>query len=181
MSLQSSGQDSSLEEEQVKRDDKPSSSHLWARSGTIQTKRNPATTYWCGEKYTIITNGSLIRTPSTGSTWQEHKRRGTAVLADKVSRHNCSRFSAVRCVERVVCQKGDNTFIWKTLSASARSKDSSQGSMEIKAAAARAAAAGHWGRLRETASGANPRYTNRQPKSQKLRETVARYWVTCCR
>ena len=74
------------------------------------------------------------------------------------------------CIEKVVCHKREKLY------AGALSEDSSQECLEIKAAAARAAAAaaGRAERLRENASGASPRYPNRQSKPQKLREAVAR-------
>ena len=95
MSFQSSGQDFSLEEENVKRDDKPSSSHLSARSGTFQTKKNPATSSCGREKCTVTASGSLIRTPSAGSSWPEHKTRIT-ILADQMSCRICIQLCARR-------------------------------------------------------------------------------------
>ena len=44
MCNQSSDQDSSLEDEKVKKEDRPFSSHLSAHSGTIQVKKNLAVT-----------------------------------------------------------------------------------------------------------------------------------------
>ena len=68
MSLQSSHQDSSLEE------DRPSFSHLPTRSGTIQTKKDLAMTYQNEEKYTVTVSGQFPRTPS-GSMYPEHKTK----------------------------------------------------------------------------------------------------------
>ena len=87
----------------------------------------------------------------------ESTRKGTAVLADKVSRHNCSRYSAGRLHRKSGMPAMRQNFIWKTLHSSAISEDCSQECLEIKAEAARAAAAGHTERLWETASGPNPR------------------------
>ena len=67
MSLQSSNQDSSLEDEKAKKEDGPSSSHLSTRSGTIQMKKNLEMTYQNREKYTITVSGKILRTPSAGS------------------------------------------------------------------------------------------------------------------
>ena len=70
---QSSDQDSSLEDEKAKKEDRPSSSHLSTRSVTIQTQQNLAMTYSSREKYTISVSGKLVRTPSDGSILPEHK------------------------------------------------------------------------------------------------------------
>ena len=67
MLRQFSNQDSSLEDEKVKKEDRPSSSHLSTRSGTIQTKKHPAMTYQNREKYTVTVRGKILRTLSTGS------------------------------------------------------------------------------------------------------------------
>ena len=65
---QSSNQDSSLEDEKVKKEDRLSSSHFSARSGTIRTKKNPAMTFQNREKCTITVSGRTLRMPSTEST-----------------------------------------------------------------------------------------------------------------
>ena len=57
MSLLSSNQDSSLADEKAEKEDRPSSSHLSTRLGTIQTKKNLAMTYLNREKYTITVSG----------------------------------------------------------------------------------------------------------------------------
>ena len=57
-------QDTSLEDEKAKKEDRPSSSHLSTRSGTIQTKKNLAMTYQNREKYTITVSGKLLTAPS---------------------------------------------------------------------------------------------------------------------
>ena len=64
MSLQSSNQDSSLEDEKAKKEVRPSSSHLPTRAGTIQTKKNLAMTYQNREKYTITASGKILRIPA---------------------------------------------------------------------------------------------------------------------
>ena len=53
-------------------------------------------------------------------------RKGTAVLADQVSCHHCSWFSAGRFNRKSGIPEGIQNFIWKTLHASARFNDSSQ-------------------------------------------------------
>ena len=58
MLLQSSNQDSSLEDEKVKKEGTPSSSRLPTHSGTIQTKKNLAMTSQSREMYTISVNGN---------------------------------------------------------------------------------------------------------------------------
>ena len=60
MSLQSSNQDSSLEDEKAKKEERPSSPH-------IQAKKNLAMTFQNREKYTITVSGRILRTPSTRS------------------------------------------------------------------------------------------------------------------
>ena len=67
MLFQSSNQDSSLEDEKAKKEDRKSSSHLTTRSGTMQTKKNLAMMYQNREKYTITVSGKILRTPSVGS------------------------------------------------------------------------------------------------------------------
>ena len=76
MSLQSSNQDSSLEDEKAKKEDRPSSSHLTTRSGTMQTKKNPAMMYQNREKCTFTVSRKILRTPSVGSILPEHKTKG---------------------------------------------------------------------------------------------------------
>ena len=63
----SSNQDSLLEDEKAKNEDRPSSSQVSTQSGKIQTKKNPAMTSLSREKYTITASGNFVRTPSTGS------------------------------------------------------------------------------------------------------------------
>ena len=67
MCNQSSNQVLSLEDEEAKNEDRPSSSHLSTRSVTIQTKKILAMTSLSREKYTITATGKLVRTQSTGS------------------------------------------------------------------------------------------------------------------
>ena len=57
MSLQSSNQDLSLEDEKANKEDRPSSSHLSIHSGTIQMKKNLARTSRSREKYTFTVSG----------------------------------------------------------------------------------------------------------------------------
>ena len=75
MSLQSSSQDSSLEDEKARKEDRPSSSHTSTHSGTIQKKKKLAMTFRRREKHTTTTSGNLVRTPSAGSTCPEHNKR----------------------------------------------------------------------------------------------------------
>ena len=95
MSLQSSNQDSSLEDEKAKKEDRPYSSHLSTRSKTIQTKKNLAITYQNREKYTITVSGKYSGrrlldqlSPST--------RQTITILADKVSCCSCIQLCAGR-------------------------------------------------------------------------------------
>ena len=60
MCNQSSEQDSALEDEKAKKEDRPSSSYLSTHSGTIQTKKNLAIT-------SLTRGGKLVTTPATGS------------------------------------------------------------------------------------------------------------------
>ena len=55
-------------DEKVKKEDRPSSSHLSNHSGATQTKKNIAMTSQSREKYTITVSGKIVRTPSIGST-----------------------------------------------------------------------------------------------------------------
>ena len=107
MSLQSSNQDSSLEDEKAK-EDRPSSSHFSTRSETIQMKKNLAMTSRRREKYTTTTSGILVRTPSTGSIKPEYKakdhesgRQGLAIIV----------YNSVPadCIYKVISQKGGRT------------------------------------------------------------------------
>ena len=133
------------------------------RAHTVFTPLNPlgrqkknSTTICPGrEKCTTRENGSLIRTPSTGSTWRRHKKR-ISVLADKVSRRCCSRSSAGRLHRKSGIPGRRQNFVSKTLHASARSKDNSQRCLQIKTATATAAKTGHIEEYRETCSGAEP-------------------------
>ena len=75
MCNQSSDQDSSLEDEKAKKEDRPSSSHLSTHSGTIQMKKNLAVTYPSREKYTITASENLVRTLSAGPFEPEHKTK----------------------------------------------------------------------------------------------------------
>ena len=67
--------DSSLENEQARKEDRPSSSHYSTHPGTIQMKKNPAMITRCWEKYTTTASGKLLRTPSTGSIYPEHRTK----------------------------------------------------------------------------------------------------------
>ena len=57
MALQSSSEDSSLEDEKARKEDRPSSSHLSTYSGTIQMKKNLAMTCPSRERYTVSVSG----------------------------------------------------------------------------------------------------------------------------
>ena len=67
MSLQSSDQDSSLEDENAKKEDGTIFFTPLNHSRTIQTKKNLATTSRSREKYTITASGNLVRSLSIGS------------------------------------------------------------------------------------------------------------------
>ena len=75
MSLQSSNQDSSLEDEKQRRKTDHFSSNLSNHSGTMQVKKNLAMTSSSRDKYTVRASGKLVRTPSTGSIHPEHKTK----------------------------------------------------------------------------------------------------------
>ena len=66
-------QDSSLEDEQAKNEDIPSSSHFSTHSRTIQTKKNLAMTSPSREKYAMTASEKLVRTPSIRSIEPEHE------------------------------------------------------------------------------------------------------------
>ena len=66
-------QDSSLEDEQAKKEDRPSSSHISTHSRTIQTKKNLAMASPSREKYAMTASGKFVSTPSVGSIEPEHK------------------------------------------------------------------------------------------------------------
>ena len=72
---QSSDQDSSLEDEKAKKEDRPSFSHLSTHSVTMQTKKNLAMTSLSREKYTTTASGKIIKTPSTGSIKPVHRTK----------------------------------------------------------------------------------------------------------
>ena len=59
----------------VKKEDRPSSSHLSTRSGTVQSKKNQAMLCQNRETYTITVSGQIPRTPSIGSSYPEHKTK----------------------------------------------------------------------------------------------------------
>ena len=91
MSLQSSNQDLSLEDEKAKKEDRPFPSHLSIRSGTIQTKKNLAMTSQNREKYTFTVSGKYSGRRLLGQ-FQDR----ITVLADKISCRNCFQLCASR-------------------------------------------------------------------------------------
>ena len=76
MSLQSSNQDSSLEDEKAKREDRPSSSHLSRFLKKIQMKKNPATISRDQEKWTMPLIGNIFRKPSIGHNYRTQSCAG---------------------------------------------------------------------------------------------------------
>ena len=112
MSLEFSNQDSSLEDVKVKKENRPSSSHPSTRSGTIQTKKNLATTYQSQEKYSITDSGKVVGTPSTGSIYPERQR--TTILANQIHAvivHSVIVYRSVPSdrIYKVISQKGERT------------------------------------------------------------------------
>ena len=98
MSLQSSNQDSSLEDEKARKE----TDHLLHNSqpirGQSRWRRTQRWPFEAEKKYSTTTSGDLVRTPSTGSTQPEHKTK------DYISgkRHNYMQL----CADRMHLQSG---------------------------------------------------------------------------
>ena len=94
-------QDSSLEDEKAKKEDRPSSS---THSRTIQTKKDLAMTSPNREKYAMTASGNFVRTPSIGSIEPEHKTEDYS--SDKTRSHATTVYSSVPadCIYKVISQ-----------------------------------------------------------------------------
>ena len=160
----------SAQVERERKGDKQSSSHpsnlFWE---TVQ-KKNSTTTCRGREKYTIMANGSLIKTPSAGSTEPGYKRRDCSFGRQGSHAINDHDSVPADCIEQVVFQGQDKTWNQRLSTPEASSKHSSQEGLEIEATAATAAAR-YTKRQRETACGALPRQTNRHAKPKRYMET----------
>ena len=105
MSRQSSGQDLSLEEEKVKMDDRPSSSHFWNRSKTQPSRRRTQQRLLEAKRSTVshkMEASSRLR--HLGELGQS-TRKGIAVLADKVSRQIVHNSAPACCIEKWYVRK----------------------------------------------------------------------------
>ena len=130
MSLQSSHQDLSLEDEKAKKEDRPSSSHLSTRSGTIWTKKHLAMTNQNREKNTITVSGQNTQ---DAVYWVNLTR-----AQDKGLRcRTCIQFCAGRLHLQSDFSKRGTNFIRETLYASSRAEDCTEECLAIAAAAAR--------------------------------------------
>ena len=109
MSLQSSHQDSSLEDEKAKKEDRLSSSHLSTRSGTIHTKQDPAMTHQNQEKFTITVSGKLVRTPSVGSIQPAHRTKDCKFWQTRSNAVIVFNSVPTDCIYKVISQKGERT------------------------------------------------------------------------
>ena len=98
-------------------------------------QKNSTTTYRGREECTATASGSLIRTPSTGSTWPGHKKRDCSFGRQRSHAIIVHDSLPADGIEKMVSQKEQPNFISETLHASAHSEDSSQRCLEIKAAA----------------------------------------------
>ena len=90
-----------------KKEDRPSSSHLSTRLVTIQTKKNRAMTIEA-EKSTLP-QVELFSRRSPLDQFSPSTKQRTAVLAEKISCHNCSQIGAADRVPPVISHKRRKT------------------------------------------------------------------------
>ena len=110
-----------MEDEKAKKEDRPSSLHLSARSGTIQTKKDLAMTYLNQEKYTITVSGKYSGRRLLGQFSASIGQR-TTILADKVKCRNCIQCCAGRLHLQGNFSKRRTNSIRETLDASSAPK-----------------------------------------------------------